>query len=64
MDQQRSLSPNTVGLQRSTITERLKEEKENLEERLTLVNKTIQVLESNPNVQVVLDAVAKLNIVY
>lgn len=45
---------------RSTITERLKNEKERLEQRLEQVNSVIKELEKVPEVQKVLDAIARI----
>lgn len=48
-----------ASLSRPTITNRLKGEKEQLEKRLTDVNKAIELMEKNPEFQELLDALGK-----
>ncbi len=48
---------------RSTITERLESEAEQLKTRLKEIEKVLVVLKSKPDVQEVLDALSRMNIV-
>ena len=44
-----------------TMTERLRHEQENLKQRLAEVESALSAIESNPQVQTVIDALAKLH---
>ena len=49
-----------VGLMPTSTTDRLKGEKERLEQRLDAVNEAISALEKNPEIQNAIDAISKL----
>ena len=49
-----------VGLTAVSTTDRLKGEKERLEQRLDAVNEAIAALEHNPQIQNAIDAISKL----
>lgn len=49
-----------LGLMPISTTDRLKGEKERLEQRLEAVNQAISALESNPEIQNAIDAISKL----
>lgn len=55
-----STAGGTGSIRPQTLTERLSHEKANLETRLKEINSVLKHLESNPDVQYILDAVARL----
>ena len=49
-----------LGLMPTSTTDRLKGEKERLEQRLAAVNEAIEALARNPEIQNAIDAISKL----
>ena len=54
--------PIVSGIRHSTLTDRLNEQKEHLENQLDRVNTALKLLEENPKLQKVFDAVSQLRI--
>ena len=52
-------APATLETRRYTLTERLTQEKENLQSRLDEINAVLEALKQNPQVQSVLDLLQK-----
>lgn len=54
----------TLAPRMMTISERLYQQKKNLEEQLAATNETIRIFEAAPEVQKAIDALAKIHMIY